>query len=173
MLIHYFRRKPEGLSEEGIFRKSVSIDEQNETLTELCKRNYDYLAQITNCHLIASLIKKFFNNLKVPIIPYSAFQTLMHNQGVADKREQLKQVIRGLPKLNFLTLMFLLEFLKKDVIPHEQSSKMTTHNIAICFSPSLMRSENPSPQDLIYASKSVIVTEMLINELDYIFGNDE
>lgn len=27
LLIHYFRSKPEGLDEEGIFRKSVSIDE--------------------------------------------------------------------------------------------------------------------------------------------------
>jgi len=82
----------------------------------------------------------------------------MHNQGVSDTRGQLKQIIGALPLLNFNTLMFLMEFLKKDVIPHEQSSKMTAHNIAICFSPSLMRSEIPSVQDLIYASKSVIVT---------------
>ncbi len=27
LLIHYFRTKPQGLDEEGIFRKSVSIDE--------------------------------------------------------------------------------------------------------------------------------------------------
>jgi len=32
LLIHYFRTKPDGLREEGIFRKSVSIDEENETL---------------------------------------------------------------------------------------------------------------------------------------------
>jgi len=151
----------------------VSIDEQNETLTELCKRNYDYLAHIQNPHLIASLIKKFFNNLKVPIIPYNVFRVLMNNQAVGDKREQLKQIVHALPSLNFLTLMFLMEFLKNDVVPHEKSSKMTAHNLAICFSPSLMRSEVPSAQDLIYASKSVLVTEMLINDLDYIFGNDE
>jgi hypothetical protein len=36
-----------------------------------------------------------------------------------------------------------------------------------------MRSEVPSQLDLVYAGKSVNVTEMLINELDYIFGNDE
>jgi hypothetical protein len=82
----------------------------------------------------------------------------MNNHGVIDKREQLKQIVHSLPSLNFLTLMFLIEFLKKDVVPHEGSSKMTAHNLAICFSPSLMRSEVPSPQDLIYASKSVLVT---------------
>ncbi len=43
LLICYFKEKPAGLSEEGIFRKSVSLDEENETLAELSKRNYEYL----------------------------------------------------------------------------------------------------------------------------------
>ena len=140
LLIHYFRSKPEGLDEEGIFRKSVSIDEENETLGELSKRNYNYLEQITNPHLIASLIKKFFSNLKEPIIIYSIYETLLHDQGVSDKKKHIKTHIQKLPKLNFMTLAFLIEFLKKDVLPHESKSKMSANNLAICFSPSFMRS---------------------------------
>ena len=140
VLIYYFRNKPSGLKEEGIFRKSVSVDEENETLTELGKRHYDYLDSITNPHLVASLIKKFFSNLKEPIIPFQAFKQLMHDQGIGDKQAQVKKVVQDLPKLNFLSLAFLFQFLGKDVLPHEAESKMSAHNLAICFSPSLMRS---------------------------------
>jgi hypothetical protein len=85
-LIHYFRSKPQGLDQEGIFRKSVSIDEENETLEELSKRNYEYLEHIENPFLIASLIKKFFSNLKVPIIDFKTYEQLIHDQGVKDKK---------------------------------------------------------------------------------------
>jgi len=39
-----------------------------------------------------------------------------------------------------MTLAYLIHFIRKDVIPHESKSKMSANNLAICFSPSLMRS---------------------------------
>lgn len=86
-------------------------------MEELGSRNFGYLQQITNPHLIASLIKKFFSNLKEPIIPFALFDRLMHDQGVANKREFVKQLLATLPPLNFISLMFVIEFLKKDVAP--------------------------------------------------------
>ena len=50
---------------------------------------------------------------------------------------------------------------------------MTTHNIAVCFSPCLMRSEVASIDDLVYATKSVTYTNLLFSEFDHIFGNEE
>lgn len=96
----------------------------------------------------------------------------MHDQGVSNKKEFIKGVVKTLPNLNFLTLLFLIDFLKKDVIPKESASKMSAHNLAIVFSPSLMRSEVPSMADLVYASKSVTVTAILISEFDEIFGSE-
>jgi hypothetical protein len=52
----YFKTHPDGLKSEGLFRKSVSIDEENEMLGELSSKNYDYLLKITNPHLVASTI---------------------------------------------------------------------------------------------------------------------
>jgi len=40
----------------------------------------------------------------------------MHDQGVGDKKEHLKNVIQNVPELNILTLVFLIDFLKNDVI---------------------------------------------------------
>lgn len=76
------------------------------------------MEHIKNPHLIASLIKRFFSNLKEPIILFKTYEKLIHDQGVADKREHLKKHIRALPQLNFITLAYLIEFLKKDVLPH-------------------------------------------------------
>lgn len=50
---------------------------------------------------------------------------------------------------------------------------MSANNLAICFSPSLMRSEKPSMADLINASKSVTITNILINNFEDIFGNEK
>ena len=63
-----------------------------------------------------------------------------------------------------MTLAFIVEFLKKDVLPHENKSKMSANNLAICFSPSLMRSEKPSMADIANASKAVAITNILISD---------
>jgi hypothetical protein len=44
----------------------------------------------------------------------------MHDQGVSNKKEFVKQSIRSLPTLNFLSLMFVIGFLKDDVVPIEK-----------------------------------------------------
>ena len=50
---------------------------------------------------------------------------------------------------------------------------MSANNIAICFSPSLMRSEKPSMADLVNASKLVAITNVLISDFEEIFGSKE
>jgi hypothetical protein len=124
-------------------------------------------------HLIGSLIKKFFHNLKEPIFPYPAFEQLMHDQGVADKKQYVRDIVSSLPTVNRLTVSYLIDFLKREVITRCASNKMPTHNLAICFSPCLLRSEKPSTADLIYASKAVFIVGLLISDFDAIFGSEE
>lgn len=50
---------------------------------------------------------------------------------------------------------------------------MNAHNISICFSPAFMRSEKPSMADIVYAQKAVTVTEMLVLDIDYFFGDEK
>lgn len=54
MLIFYFDCHKEGLLLEGIFRKSVSIDDENETINEILEKNYDCILEVENPHIIAS-----------------------------------------------------------------------------------------------------------------------
>jgi hypothetical protein len=48
---------------------------------------------------------------------------------------------------------------------------MTSNNLAICFTPSLMRSETASMADLLNASKGVLITNILLDNFEDIFGN--
>lgn len=50
---------------------------------------------------------------------------------------------------------------------------MSANNLAICFSPSLMRSEVASMADIANASKAVTITNILISDFQYVFGKEE
>ena len=54
MLIFYFKEHPEGLKAEGLFRKSVSIVEEEEALRKLKQADYNFLEKVENPHLPAS-----------------------------------------------------------------------------------------------------------------------
>lgn len=86
----------------------------------------------------------------------------------------IKEQIEVLEKhylTNLLTLIVLIDFLKKHVIPNEKMNKMTAQNIAICFSPCLMWAEERSIKDLLHATKTVKVVMLMIQESEQIFGN--
>jgi hypothetical protein len=86
----------------------------------------------------------------------------MHDQGISNKKELVMNEVNTLPKLNYLCLMFLVQFLKDDVIGHVEDNKMTALNLSICFAPCLLRAEKPSPADLIFANKCAMVVRILL-----------
>lgn len=94
----------------------------------------------------------------------------MHDQGVKNKKEYIRDIINSIPEVNYLSVMFVIGFFLEHVIPNEPHNKMTAQNIAICFAPCLMRAEVSGPADLIYASKCMSVNKILIEEFDYVFG---
>ena len=137
----------------------------------MANKNYDCLLKITNGHVVANLIKRFFSNLKIPVIPYQQFEDLMHDQGVKDKKEHLKKVLSNIPETNYLSLVYLITFLKEDVISKQEKNKMSSQNVSICFAPCLLRSEKASVADLIYASKAAMATKLMIEEFNFVFGD--
>lgn len=96
----------------------------------------------------------------------------MHDQGISDKKQHTKQVISSLPEINHLCLMFVLQFLRNDVISNAAFNKMTAHNIAICFAPCLLRAQKASMADIIYASKCAITTRILLDNFQEIFADN-
>ena len=54
MLIYYFKHHSNGLNAEGLFRKSVSILDEEEAMQKLKKGDYNFLEKVDNPHLVAS-----------------------------------------------------------------------------------------------------------------------
>lgn len=104
------------------------------------KSNFSCIKTVTNPHLIANLIKRFFAKLKTPIIPYNSFEALMHDQGIMDKLGLVIEQVSLLPPKNYFPLMFLFEFLIEKVLPMEKYTKMNANGLAICFAPCLLKS---------------------------------
>jgi hypothetical protein len=95
----------------------------------------------------------------------------MHDQGVKDKKELVRAETNMLPKLNYLCLMFLVQFLKDDVAENVAFNKMTPLSLSICFAPCLLRAAKPSPADLIFANKCAMVVQILLDNFSMIFGD--
>ena len=54
LLINYLQMRPEALGEEGIFRRSVSIDDEEEAISHLYRGDYDFFQKLDNPHIAAS-----------------------------------------------------------------------------------------------------------------------
>jgi hypothetical protein len=79
--------------------------------------------------------------------------------------------IKALPKPNRMILFLLFDFLRNSVVPHAEHSKMGVKNLCIVFGPCLMRAEVSSFKDLIYATKTIVVTNIIYSEFEAIFGD--
>lgn len=62
----------------------------------------------------------------------------------------------------YLTLLTLLDFMIKKVIPRAYKNKMNAQNISICFSPCIMWAEQRSIKDIMYMNKGVAVVALMI-----------
>ena len=118
--------------------------------------------------MIACLIKRFFYNLKVPVIPYPHYNVMLGDPSLAN----VKAVVNTLAQVNYLSLMFLLEFLRGEVAVRESKNKMNPYNLAVCFSQALMRSEMASEASILNAKATVNITFLLLSNFEFIFGDE-
>ena len=58
-----------------------------------------------------------------------------------------------LPSLNRKILMYLISFLKLEVIARQEKNKMNNYNMSVCFCPCFFRSETPTINDLFNSGK--------------------
>ncbi|KAL9536967.1 hypothetical protein MBANPS3_012204 [Mucor bainieri] len=154
-----------GLQQEGIFRKSPL----NADLSKV---------EHLDVHTTASLLKMFLAGLPSPLISSEFARMHSQNEDVADLGYKLRDHYKGKPH-HYALLRYLVFFLAQ-VSEHSESNKMTVHNLAIVFSPSLIRSTVAfsdiltSPVDAaVYLGQMKLhmtFIEFLIKEKDAIFN---
>ncbi|KAF1796839.1 Rho GTPase activation protein [Mucor lusitanicus] len=166
-----------GLQQEGIFRKSPSNADLSKARNEL-DQNHSMFIEHLDVHTAASLLKMFLAGLPRPLIS-SEFVTMhSQNEDAADLGHKLRCHYKDKPH-HFALLQYLVFFLAQ-VSEHADCNKMTIHNLAIVFSPSLIRSTVAfddiltSPADAaVYLGQMKLhmaFIEFLIKEKDAIFS---
>lgn len=81
ILVQTLRAHPEFLELEGIFRKSGSIEEEEEIIEELVVLGADEsLKNLANYsgYAVAGVVKKFFTKMLEPIVPYALYSKLLN-----------------------------------------------------------------------------------------------
>lgn len=128
----------------------------------LSHKDYNFITQLKDPYLIASVIVRIFKFLKDPIIPVGTYYKLVNNiQEENMDLKQIKNILSEIPRINQLNLFYLLHFMKTEVVSRHEVNKMTSYNIAAVLMPCLMRSDNPLG-DMIHAKKCVKILEFII-----------
>ena len=137
-----------GPTSEGIFRLSVSTDELHAVRKTLERGDY-LLSSIDNPHVPAAVLKAWLRDLSSPLIPFSCYDRAIELGKLspaqvfdAPSPNPLSVLLQSIPSLNRRVLLYLLTFLHRLTLPPwVEQSRMTQSNLAVVFSPTLLRSE--------------------------------
>ncbi|XP_017268089.1 active breakpoint cluster region-related protein isoform X2 [Kryptolebias marmoratus] len=148
-----------GIDEVGIYRISgVATDIQ--TLKSAFDTNTkDMLVMLSDMDInaIAGTFKLYFRELPEPLLTDRLYPAFMEGIALSDpaaKENCMKHLLRSLPDPNLMTFLTLLEHLKR-VAEKEPVNKMSLHNLATVFGPTLLRpseSEITKAQHIMSAS---------------------
>ncbi|XP_078467989.1 active breakpoint cluster region-related protein-like isoform X1 [Lampetra planeri] len=136
------------IDEVGIYRISgVATDIQ--TLKAAFDNNHkDVLVMLSemDVNAIAGVLKLYFRELPEPLLTDEKYRSFVEAIALSDpvaKENCMLNVMQSLPEPNYTTFMFLLGHLRR-VAEHDSANKMTLHNLATVFGPTLLR---PSEKD--------------------------
>ncbi|GJJ15814.1 hypothetical protein Clacol_010092 [Clathrus columnatus] len=139
-----------GMEQNGLFRRSPSS-----AVLKQIKEAYDRGQTVsleTYCdpNLAAVLLKMFFRDLPQPIFPESIYSIIRQCPSPSEEDGDVACItyIRDtiLPALGSFSAVVVLSYvlnLLHDISLRADTNKMTSHNLAIVFSPNLVKSSNP------------------------------
>src|SRR5690606_7777677 len=130
----------DGFKTEGIFRVSPSSTDIDSLRKELLNNNYNI--QCDSPHIPAGMLKDWFRGLSDSLIPKThygfAIKHIKENKSL--NNELLNIFLSQLPVVNRECIKYLVKFLKKLLDPlHENITKMNLDNVAVVFSPTILR----------------------------------
>ncbi|XP_074604819.1 rho GTPase-activating protein 32-like [Brevipalpus obovatus] len=147
-------------------------------------------AFLQDIHCVASLLKLYFRELPNPLLTYELYEKFINaiqpnSMGIGQpsssnisesmKISNLRDVIQQLPPTHYRTLEYLLRHLSR-VAAHGSRTGMTSKNLAIVWSPNLLRCQNLENPGcfgaLHYVGVQAVLTEYLIKYVDILFSKD-
>ncbi|NXF11968.1 ABR protein, partial [Smithornis capensis] len=146
-----------GIEEVGIYRISGVATDIQALKAVFDANNKDILVMLSDMDInaIAGTLKLYFRELPEPLLTDRLYPAFMEGIALSDpaaKENCMMHLLRSLPDPNLITFLFLLEHLKR-VAEKEPINKMSLHNLATVFGPTLLRpSEGESKAHLTLAS---------------------
>lgn len=96
-------------------------------------------------HNVATLLKRYFRDMKEPIISYSLYGACIESANDHPQRnDYIQQTLMMLPSGNLSILQTLFTYLHR-VHLNAEENLMNSKNLAIVFSPNLLRSQDLDP----------------------------
>ncbi|XP_061461217.1 active breakpoint cluster region-related protein isoform X2 [Rhineura floridana] len=146
-----------GIDEVGIYRISGVATDIQALKAAFDSNSKDILMMLSDMDInaIAGTLKLYFRELPEPLLTDRLYPAFMEGIALSDpsaKENCMMHLLRSLPDPNLITFLFLLEHLKR-VAEKEPINKMSLHNLATVFGPTLLRpSELESKGHLSLAS---------------------
>ncbi|KAM6930828.1 breakpoint cluster region protein [Xenentodon cancila] len=144
-----------GMEEVGIYRVSgvatdiqalkVAFDSNNKDVSGMMRE--------MDVNAIAGTLKLYFRELPEPLFTDELYPNFSGGIALSDsvaKESCMLNLLLSLPEPNLVTFLFLLDHLKR-VAENESINKMSLHNLATVFGPTLLR---PSEKDSKISSSS-------------------
>uniref|UniRef100_A0A8D0CKN4 BCR activator of RhoGEF and GTPase n=1 Tax=Scleropages formosus TaxID=113540 RepID=A0A8D0CKN4_SCLFO len=137
-----------GMEEVGIYRVSgVATDIQAlKAAFDANNKDVSVMMSEMDVNAIAGTLKLYFRELPEPLFTdelYSNFAVAVALSDSVAKESCMLNLLLSLPEPNLVTFLFLLDHLKR-VAEKESVNKMSLHNLATVFGPTLLR---PSEKD--------------------------
>ncbi|XP_051525363.1 breakpoint cluster region protein-like isoform X2 [Myxocyprinus asiaticus] len=137
-----------GMEEVGIYRVSgVATDIQAlKAAFDANNKDVSVMMSEMDVNAIAGTLKLYFRELPEPLFTDELYANFSEGIALSDsvaKESCMLNLLLSLPEPNLLTFLFLLDHLKR-VAENEIVNKMSFHNLATVFGPTLLR---PSEKD--------------------------
>ncbi|XP_029467112.1 active breakpoint cluster region-related protein isoform X2 [Rhinatrema bivittatum] len=132
-----------GIEEVGIYRISGVATDIQTLKSAFDANNKDILVMLSDMDInaIAGTLKLYFRELPEPLLTDRLYPAFMEGIALSDpaaKENCMMHLLRSLPDPNLITFLFMLEHLKR-VAEKEPINKMSLHNLATVFGPTLLR----------------------------------
>jgi len=137
-----------GFNTEGIFRISANGADVNRVKDQIENESQrKYQIPTSNPHVVSNLLKQWIRSLPEPLVPNDYYSQATQLKSVEDS---LDIILTKIPSINANVVLFLVQLMQRlSSPPLLESTKMTASNLAVVFSPLLLRCPTVDPVVII------------------------
>uniref|UniRef100_A0A3Q2XIF6 BCR activator of RhoGEF and GTPase n=1 Tax=Hippocampus comes TaxID=109280 RepID=A0A3Q2XIF6_HIPCM len=152
-----------GMEEVGIYRVSgVATDIQAlKGAFDLNNKDVSVMMRDMDVNAIAGTLKLYFRELPEPLFTDELYPNFSGGIALSDsvaKESCMLNLLLSLPEPNLVTFLFLLDHLKR-VAENESFNKMSLHNLATVFGPTLLRPSEKDSKITINSSQPISMND--------------